>query len=287
MEQETTKRESKNSVFVSLFEDKQYVFQLYKELHPEDTTVTMQDVIVRTIESVLVNTIYNDLGFLVRDKFIVLVEAQSSWNPNMTLRMMFYLAETYRRYLADSEQSEHSGTRVKLPKPDLYIVYSGDQAVPETVSFSEDYFDGDSPVDLKVKVLKEVNQTIYGQYIGFCKVFDEMRKIHKDKTECAKETIRISIERGYLAAYLKSHESEAITMMAELFNEEHLREQYNRSRDREMLNQGRAEGKAENKIEIALRMLADGSLSFDKIAALADLPLEQIQALANQSRPTV
>lgn len=77
MAQETAKRQSKDSVFVSLFTDVNYVLQLYKELHPEDTGVTVEDIDVKTIRSVLVNTQYNDLGFFVKDKFIVLVEAQS------------------------------------------------------------------------------------------------------------------------------------------------------------------------------------------------------------------
>ena len=91
-----TKRKSKDSVFVDLFANEENVLQLYKELHPEDTQVTIEDIQIQTIKSVLVNTLYNDLGFLVKDKFVMLVEAQSVWNPNMPLRMLFYLAETYQ-----------------------------------------------------------------------------------------------------------------------------------------------------------------------------------------------
>lgn len=106
----------------------------------------------------------------------MLVEAQSAWNPNMTLRMLLYLAETYRRFIKDSHQSEHSASRVKLPKPELYIVYSGNKDVPKEISFNHDYFDGDAPVDLQIKILSNTDETIYGQYIGFCRVYDEQRK---------------------------------------------------------------------------------------------------------------
>ena len=34
--EETTKRGSKDNVFCDLFSDESYVFQLYKDLHPED-----------------------------------------------------------------------------------------------------------------------------------------------------------------------------------------------------------------------------------------------------------
>ena len=127
----TVKRKAKDSVFTDLFGDVENVLELYKALHPEDADVGTKDINIQTIKSVLVNTLYNDLGFLVKGKLVMLVEAQSVWNPNIPLRMLFYLSETYRRYLNDSVQSEHSETRVTLPKPELYVVYSGDKEVPD------------------------------------------------------------------------------------------------------------------------------------------------------------
>lgn len=257
-ENSKTKRKSKDSVFINLFEDTKNVLRLYKELHPEDTQITVDDIHIQTIKSVLVNTLYNDLGFIVKDKFVMLVEAQSAWNPNMPLRMLFYLAETYRRYLADTIQSEHSSTKVKIPKPELYVVYSGEQKCPEIVSFSDSFFDGDCPVELKVKVLNKVDMTIYGQYIGFCKVFNEQRKIYQDSIMCAKETLRICIEKGYLVSYLQKHEKEVVDMMSELFDEEYQREAYNRASQRKAIEEGRAEGKAEERKALAEKMRAKG-----------------------------
>lgn len=244
-----TKRKSKDSVFVDLFANEENVLQLYKELHPEDTQVTIEDIQIQTIKSVLVNTLYNDLGFLVKDRFVMLVEAQSVWNPNMPLRMLFYLAETYRRYLTDTVQSEHSSSKVKLPKPELYVVYSGEQSCPDIISFSDNFFGENSSVDLKVKVLNNADMTIHGQYIGFCKVFNEQRKIYRDSIMCAKETIRICIERGYLVSYLRNHEKEVVDMMAELFDEEYLRESYNKANRKKALELGRAEGEAKGRAE--------------------------------------
>lgn len=204
------------------------------------------------MESVLAHTIYNDLGFIVKDRFVLLVEAQSKWNDNMSLRMLFYLAETYRRYLDDTKQSEHYPKRVKLPVPDFYVVYTGDKKVPEEISLNDDYFGGKANIDLKVKILKEVNTTLYGQYIGFCKIFDEQFRIHKNSIRCAEETVRICIDRNYLSEYLKNHRKEVITMMARLFDEETIRASYEmaareqeRIRFEEIKAEGRAEGRAE------------------------------------------
>ncbi len=51
---------------------------MYQTLHPEDTTVDEQDFSHVTIENILTNQQYNDLGMQIRDKAIILVECQSS-----------------------------------------------------------------------------------------------------------------------------------------------------------------------------------------------------------------
>lgn len=63
-----------------------------------------------------------------------------------------------------------------LPKPELYVVYSGNRSVPDEISFKDDFFEGDSPVDLRITILSRTDETIYGQYIGFCKVYYMMNR---------------------------------------------------------------------------------------------------------------
>ena len=158
----TVKRKSKDSVFVKFFSYIENVKQLYEEFHPEITDLKEEDIQVQTLDSAIVNTIYNDLGFIVKDRYVVLVEAQSTWNPNMALRMLFYISETYRRYLIDTQQSEHSTSKVNLPKPELYVIYTGEQEKPEEISFSEEFFGGNSDIELKIKVLSKVDATLAG-----------------------------------------------------------------------------------------------------------------------------
>lgn len=265
----TVKRKAKDSVFTDLFGDVENVLELYKALHPEDADVETKDIDIQTIKSVLVNTLYNDLGFLVKGKLVMLVEAQSVWNPNIPLRMLFYLSETYRRYLNDSVQSEHSETRVTLPKPELYVVYSGDKEVPEYVSLDEDFFGGKSSVDVRVKILNKIDKTICGQYIGFCKVYNEQRKLHSNSIECIKETIRICLERGYLVGYLESHEKEVITMMDELFDEEALRKAYDKAKAKQEFENGLEKGREKEREEMIknLRRLGISEDILQKAAA--------------------
>ena len=73
-------RQAKNSVFLNLFARKEYQLALYRELFPEDTMITEDDIEMVTLENVLTIHPYNDLGLLARGKLIVLAEAQSTWS---------------------------------------------------------------------------------------------------------------------------------------------------------------------------------------------------------------
>ncbi len=76
--QETkARRTAKSSVFLDLFQNKSYLLKLYKTLHPEDTTATEDSLTDVTIENVLTDNLYNDLGFLVGNRLMILIEAQS------------------------------------------------------------------------------------------------------------------------------------------------------------------------------------------------------------------
>ncbi len=77
------KRTTKNSVFLDLFQNKSNLLKLYQTLHPEDTTATESSLTDITIENVLTDNLYNDLGFIVNNKLMILVEAQSTWTMNI------------------------------------------------------------------------------------------------------------------------------------------------------------------------------------------------------------
>ena len=76
-------RQAKYSVFLDLFSRPEYYLQIYKELFPNDSEITLDDLQLVTIKNVLAIHPYNDLGILARDKLIVLVEAQSEWSVNV------------------------------------------------------------------------------------------------------------------------------------------------------------------------------------------------------------
>ncbi len=97
------KRTIKDSVFTNLFKEKKYLIQLYQALHPDDKQTTEDDIKDITINNVLVDDIYNDLGFSVGNRLLILIEAQSTWTVNILFRILMYLVQTYREYFKVTE----------------------------------------------------------------------------------------------------------------------------------------------------------------------------------------
>jgi hypothetical protein len=73
-QKEIVKKTVKDSVFCNLFKDTKYVLELYQALHPEDTGVTKEDISNVTLTNILLDKMYNDLGFTIGNRQVLLVE---------------------------------------------------------------------------------------------------------------------------------------------------------------------------------------------------------------------
>ena len=223
------KSKVRDSVFTCLFSDLKYVARLYRDLHPECKDITEDDIEIETLQTVLINTLYNDLGFIVKgdkeDKLLILVEAQSTWNRHMPLRMLGYMVETYRRYMERKKIDINRDVKIKLPEPELYVIFTGERKnVPDVVSLQDVYWKKKVPIELEVKVIHEANnKTIQGEYIGFCNVVSEQKKLTEERDmNFLEKVISICIERGYLVDFLSEKKEEVIDMTRNLFDEEKL-----------------------------------------------------------------
>ena len=225
-----TKRTAKNSVFLDLFQDKKNLLKLYKTLHPEDTDATEDTLDIVTIDNVLTDNLYNDLGIMEgNNRLLLLLEAQSSWTVNILIRILLYLAQSYHEYFERTSQSLYKSSKVKMPKPELYIIFTGNKGrKPDTISLSKEFFDGaDIDIEVRAKVIYESDtEDIINQYIIFCKVFDKQRKLYGMTEQTVKETIRICKDRNILKEYLISREKEVVTIMMSLFDDEQIMKTY-------------------------------------------------------------
>ena len=65
-------------MFSDMFGIKKYLLQLYQALHLEDKGTEEDNLKNITIKNILINGLYNDLGFQVGERIIILMESQSS-----------------------------------------------------------------------------------------------------------------------------------------------------------------------------------------------------------------
>ena len=112
------KRTAKDTVFTSLFRDKENLLQLYQALHPEDRKTKQEDLTIVTLENIMSGGIYNDLGFQLKEKLIFLIEAQSTWTMNILVRAFMYLVKSYQDYIYKTAQNIYGSKKVTLPKPE-------------------------------------------------------------------------------------------------------------------------------------------------------------------------
>lgn len=272
------KRTIKDSIFTFLFGEPEYTMELYQTLHPEDTTVRDSDVKLVTLQNVLANGMYNDLGFQVRDKLILLVEAQSTFSENIPLRMLLYLAATYKDYVEEHKLSLYREKKVSIPRPELYVVYTGNkQHVPDELKLSS-LFEGDGSVELSVKVLRyDGKGSIVDQYIAFSQIVDEQVKLHGRTDEALYETLRICRERKILKPFLDSREKEVVDIMTTLFDQQKVWEIELYNRREEAREEGREEGREEERVAMLRRLLKKASLP--DVAKLTGISQEEIERL--------
>ncbi|MDR1058036.1 MAG: Rpn family recombination-promoting nuclease/putative transposase, partial [Treponema sp.] len=97
-------REYKASVFSLLFGTEDTLRGLYEALEgvalPPDVPIT-----INTLEDALFRTRINDISFEAGEKLVVIIEHQSTINPNMPLRLLSYITRIYEKITAGKKRS--------------------------------------------------------------------------------------------------------------------------------------------------------------------------------------
>ncbi len=271
---EAAKRTIRDSVFSDLFGNKKYLLQLYQALHPEDTEATEDDLTDVTIQNVLTDDLYNDLGFRNGDRMMILVESQSTWSVNIIIRVLLYLAQTWNEHIEETKQNRYGSRKLELPRPEFYVIFTGErQEKPEYLNLSKEFFDGKKGfLEARVKMLYgDGNGDIISQYVNFTKIYQEQARLLGRTVEAVRETIRICKDKDVLKEYLSAHEKEVVSIMMALFDQEKAVEQFGYEKKQE----GREEGDLKRAMRTASNMFKDGE-PIDKIARFLEFSPETI-----------
>ena len=300
-------RQIKDSVFSDLFASKKNLLALYRALHPEDGTASEGDIANVTAKNILMRDIYNDLGFTVRDKLLLLVEAQSTWTVNVVFRLFLYLAETWGEYVKATEQNIYGTKKIILPKTECYVVFTGERkGKPDVISLFDEFvapfvsglssLDISCPscklsadectVELKARVIfgeECESPDILQQYIAFSKELDGQFAQKGRTVEALASAIERCKSKGILREYLATREKEVVKIMTMLFDQDYVNEIACKEREAIGVARGREEGREEgaydNKIATARNLLSMKVLSVQQIAQATNLSVDEVAAL--------
>lgn len=225
----------KDSLFTRLFSNKEEIISLYNAIKDTNYNIYDTDINIITLEDVLFMDRNNDLCFTINDKLVVLIEHQSSINPNMPLRFLLYIAREYEKIL--DNKNIYKTTLVKIPKPEFIVLYNGEQKYDKTSKlYLSDAFGGKDNLNLELVVdvininYEENNNLIkksntLNNYSYFIYLVRKYMKEYKNNIEksillehCIKLAIKECIEKDILKEFLRQNGSEVINMLYTEFN---------------------------------------------------------------------
>ena len=91
------------------------------------------------LEQVLYIDYYNDIAVMVNDHFILMIEHQSTINPNMPLRLLEYVTRIYGNKV--DSKTKFSNKLIPLAKPEFFVFYTGKENIPpESYLYLSDAF---------------------------------------------------------------------------------------------------------------------------------------------------
>ena len=114
-------RKYKDTLFRALFSERKHLLSLYNAVNETNYT-NEEDLEINTLENVIYLKMKNDISFLFGFS-LNLYEHQSSVNPNMPLRDLFYVADLLQKIVKD--KNLYSSSLVGIPTPKFVMFYNG------------------------------------------------------------------------------------------------------------------------------------------------------------------
>lgn len=112
-----------------MFREKTELLALYNAMNGSNYT-NIEDLEIVTLEDVVYMSMKNDVSFLLGD-ILNLWEHQSSFNPNIPIRGLFYFARLYKRYIQAEDINIYGSALKKLPFPKYLVFYNGLRDEPD------------------------------------------------------------------------------------------------------------------------------------------------------------
>ena len=269
-------RAFKDHMIRMLLKDPVVALEVYNAINNTEYN-NPDDLQITTLENAIYIGMKNDVSFII-DGSLALYEHQSTYNPNMPLRDLFYVACIFSALVYD--KNIYGSKKIHLPSPQFVVFYNGIEDLPErsVMRLSDAYEHVEDPEDIALDLKVQVININYGknqslmeksptlaQYAIFV---DTVRKYEKDYEHMEAVELAISecIEKGVLADFLKKNKAEVLRMcLFEYDQEKHLRDTYEEGvEDGEKIGEKRmarlsAKLAEQNRMEDLIRATSDTS----------------------------
>ena len=247
-------RNYRDTLFRMLYRNKVRLLSLFNAVNgthydnPDDLTIT-------TLEGVLYLGMKNDVSCII-DMMMQLYEHQSTVNPNMPLRNLFYVSDLLQKYIYEEGLDIYSRKQIKIPTPKFVVFYNGDEEQPERkeIRLSKAFSANTGETNMELVVLQiNINKGQNEELKAACKTLQEYAEFTERAREHRKEmeledairtTIDECIRDGILKDFLLKNKAEVYHMCLYEFDVE-LHERVLREEERE---EGRIEGSREGRL---------------------------------------
>ena len=221
-------RNYKDTVSRMLFREPENALSLYNALNGTNYADASQ-ITFNMLDNAIYMGMQNDISFLIMNE-VNLYEHQSTYNLNMPLRDLFYVAELLQVYVKD--QSLYSSKLIKLPTPHFVVFYNGVESKPERrilrLSEAFEVPTKDPELELKVTILNinpRMNEDLkekcpvlkqYTQYV------EQVRcnSMNMSLEQAVEEAIEYCIRHNILKEFLSKQKAEVIKMSIFEYDEE-------------------------------------------------------------------
>ena len=288
----------RDRLFISIFgkdneQSRKWRLNLYNALN--GTNYTDPDALeLNTIENVIYLTMRNDISFLV-DSQMTLFEQQSTFNPNMPLRGLMYFAQLYQMHLAKLGRTLFRSTLTKIPNPKFIVFYNGTRETGdrELLRLSDAFEIKDDSGQYEwtaemINISQNHNRALQKKckplydYVRYVARVNENKKLGMQVQEAVNSAVDWAIRENLLDGYFRLQKEEILANSLTEFDAEEAYRDIREDGYEEGLSIGRAEGISQKAMEAAENLLKMGLGTYEQIAQAQDLPLEQVQEIAER-----
>ncbi len=285
----------KDTVFRMLFKEKPALLSLYNAVNGTDFT-NVEDLEVTTLENAIYLGMKNDVSFVFAFE-LNLYEHQSTINPNMPLRNLFYVARQLQKIVP--REKLYGSKTIKIPAPRFVVFYNGKAAMPERVEYRlSDLFEkkvDDPELELCVTAYN-INPGMNEDLLEGCRLLKEymlfVEKVRKydgvfRSEKAFNQAVDECIREGILADFLEAQRAEVVAMcLHEYDQQEFMQILIAEGRETGWAEghaaghaEGHAAGHAEALLEVYHNLLNSG-MTRKEVLSVLQITEEELEALS-------